>query len=109
MIQFEELVGGEFIQRNCPARLLGFITTNSKIEAIVQCAKHHLSWDNLLSKFIVSIEIGEDFDESFVVVPIVAIVHPMCVISDDGDNPFRFFVILPRRNWSNYFGQSIET
>ena len=109
MIQFEELVGGEYLQRNYPARLLGFITTNSTIEAIVQCAKHHLSWDYLLSKFIVSIEIGDDFDESFVVVPIEAIVHPLCVIPDDGDNPFRFFVILPRRNWSNYFGQSIET
>ena len=53
--------------------------------------------------------LGEDFDESFVVVPIEAIVHPLCIIPDDGDNPFRFFVILPKRNWSIYFGQSIET
>ncbi len=60
-------------------------------------------------KLIVSIEIGEDFGESFVVVPIEAIVHPLCVIPDDGDNLFQFFVILPKRNWSNYFGRSIET
>ena len=77
MIQFEELIGGEFLQCNYPTRLLGFISTNSKIEAVVQSAKHHLSWDYLLSKFIVSIEIGEDFDKSFVVVPIEAIVHPL--------------------------------
>ncbi len=54
----------------------------------MQCAKHRLSWDYLLSIFIVSIEIGDDFDESFVVVPIEAIVHPLCVIPDDGNNPF---------------------
>ena len=109
MIQFEEDVGGEFFQRNYPVRLLGFISTNSKIEAVVQCAKRHLSWDYLLSKFIVSIEIGEDFNKSFVVVAIEAIVHPLCVIPDDGDNPVLFFVILPKRNWSNYFGNSIKT
>ena len=109
MNQFEEEVGGEFLQRNYPTQLLGFISTNSKIEAVVQCAKHHLSWDYLLLKFIVSIEIGEDFDKSFVVVPIEAIVHPLCVIPGDGDNLFQFFVSLPKRNWSNYFGRSIET
>ena len=41
MIQFEENLGGELLQRNNPAQLLGLISINSKIEAVVQCAKHH--------------------------------------------------------------------
>ena len=58
-------------------------------------------------KFIATIVLGTDFNMSFVVVPIAAIVHPLCVIpDDDDDNMERYFVILPKHNWS-FFSEII--
>ncbi len=48
-----------------------------------------------------------DFNISFVTVPIEALVHPLCAIPDFGGDSDIYFVVLPKRNWSRFFGESI--
>jgi hypothetical protein len=52
--------------------------------------------------------LGTDFDVSFVSVPINSIVHPLCVIPDCGGKDSKHFVVLPKRNWSWFFGNLIN-
>jgi hypothetical protein len=109
MVQFIEADENDApIERMYPSIILGFICMNGKREAVIRCAKKHLCWEDLIKHFVIPIEIGCDFDVSYVVVPIESIVHPLCVIPDDGDNVVRYFVVLPKRNWSSYFGKRIR-
>ncbi len=60
-------------------------------------------------KFIVLIKLGTDFNISFVLVPIDALVHPLCVFPDNIDGECDiFYVVLPKRNWSRFFGDRIQ-
>jgi hypothetical protein len=52
-------------------------------------------------------ELGMNFNISFVTVPIEARVHPLCVIPDSGGDSNIYFVVLPKRNWSPFFGERI--
>ncbi len=48
--------------------------------------------------FFVKLKLGMDFNISFVMVPIEALVHQLFVIPDsDGDRDI-YFVVLPKRN-----------
>jgi hypothetical protein len=42
-----------------------------------------LLWITVETKFIVQIKLGTDFNISFATAPIDALVHPLCVFSDD--------------------------
>jgi hypothetical protein len=52
-------------------------------------------------------KLGTDFNISFVMVPIEAPVQPLCVIPDWGGDSNIYFVVLPKRNWSQFFGERI--
>jgi hypothetical protein len=39
--------------------------------------------------------------------PIEALVHPLCVILDLGGDSNIYFVVLPKHNWSQLFGERI--
>ncbi len=52
-------------------------------------------------------KLGTDVNISFVTVPIEALVHPLCVIPDRGGDRDIYFVVLPKRNWSRFFGERI--
>ena len=81
MVHFEETNPfGENIETFYPSWLLGFITSNGTHEAAIQYLLNPLSWEDIQQKFVVDIEIGQNFDVSFVFVPIKLIVHPLCVI-----------------------------
>jgi hypothetical protein len=67
-----------------------------------------LSWEDIQQKFVVDIEIGQNCDASFVFVLIELIVHPWYIIPDDGDNMNKYFVVLPKQNWSRFFGNNIN-
>jgi hypothetical protein len=75
---------------------------------VIQCLLNPLSWDDVLQNFVVDIEIGQNFDFSFVFVPIKLIVHPLCIIPNDGDNMNKYFVVLPKQNGSWFFGNIIN-
>jgi hypothetical protein len=57
--------------------------------------------------FFVKMKLGMDFNISFVMVPIEALVHPLCVIPDCSGDSDIYFVVLPTRNWSRFFGERI--
>jgi hypothetical protein len=110
MIHFEETNDlGERIETFYPAKLHGFIVINGERAAVVQCSLKPLDWDDVERNFIQSIQLGTDFDVSYVTVPIDAIVHPLCVFPDNGDDPDKYFVVLPKRNWSRVFGNIIHS
>ncbi len=109
MVHFEEKKPfRENVETFYPSRLLGLITSNGTREAVNQCSLNPLSWDNIQQNFVVDIEIGQNFDVSFVFVPIKSIVHPLCIIPDDGDNMNKYFAVLPKQNWSRFFWNNIN-
>ncbi len=57
--------------------------------------------------FFVEMKLGTDFNISFVTVPIEALVHPLCVIPDCVGDSDIYFVVLPKRNQSQFFGERI--
>ena len=103
----EEIKNGEMIERFYPSKVLGFVEVDGMKEAVIQCGLEPLEWNAVQSIFFVQITLGNDFDISFVTVPIDALVHPLCVIPDCGGEPNTYFVVLPKRNWSRYFGDKI--
>ena len=100
---------GEQIENHYPSKILGFFSIEGKDEAVIQCFVKPLLWSTVESTFFVKMESGTDFNIPFVTVPIEALVHPLCVIPDyggDSDSDINF-VVLPKRNWSRFFGERI--
>jgi hypothetical protein len=110
MVHFKETNNlGHKVENYYPSRLLGFITTNGTREAVIQCSINPIDWEDIQGNFIVETQLGSHFHVSFVIVPIDSIVHPLCVFPDDGSNQRnKYFVVLPKRNWSWYFGNNIQ-
>jgi hypothetical protein len=60
-------------------------------------------------KFFIKTFIGTDIDALYVTVPISALVHPLCVIPDYGGHQTSYTIVLPKQNWSRYFGDKIQS
>ncbi len=58
-------------------------------------------------KFYCKLKLGTDFNISSVTIPIEALVHPLCVIPDSNGDRDIYFVVLPKCNWSRFFGERI--
>ena len=110
LVHFQEKNNiGDFIELHYPSRILGYISSNGKQEAVIQCSTKPLNWIKVEKKFIVQFKLGFDFNISFVSVPIESLVHPLCVFADNiKDKCDTFYVVLPKRNWSRYFGDRIK-
>ena len=107
-VHFEEInVSGEAVETYYPSKILGFVTISGTTEAIIQCSEKQLVWNDVQNKFMVKTQLGTDMDISYVMVPITALVHPLCVIPDTGGDRLSHIIILPKRNWSRYFGDKI--
>ena len=108
-MHFEEThATGETVENFYPAKILGFITINNITEAVIQCSEKPLIWTDLSDKFFVKTVLGTNHDESYVTVPISALVHPLCVFPDYGGNRDSYIIVLPKKNWSRYFGNRIR-
>lgn len=92
-----------------PAQILGFLTINGATEAAIWCSEKPLNWMDVERKFFVKITLGQRVEVSVVTVPLSALVHPLCVIPDYGGDKSTYIVVLPKRNWSRFFGDKIET
>ena len=109
MVHFEETDNlGESVETYYPSKLHGFISINGVREAVVQCSLTPLVWDDVEKNFIKAIQLGTVFEVSYVLVPLNSIVHPLCVFPDNGSDPEKHFVVLPKRNWSRFFGNNIK-
>jgi hypothetical protein len=109
MVHFEKTNNlGDKVENYYLSRLLGFIITNGTRKAVIQCSINPIDWEVIQQNFIVETQLGTNFHVSFVIGPIYSIVHPLCVFLDDGsDQMNKYFVVLPKRNWSWYFGNNI--
>jgi hypothetical protein len=93
-----------------PSRILGYVTVNSEVQAVVQCATEPLDWTFVQEKFIVPCQLCTNFDVSFQIVPITALNDPLCVVPDyGGKNDNDYLIILPKRYWGQYFTQFINS
>ena len=109
-VHFEEInATGQTVENFYPAKILGFITMNDITEAVIQCSEKPLNWTDLSDKFFVKTVLGTNDDESYVTVPISALVHPLCVFPDYGGNEYSYVIVLPKKNWSRYFGDRITS
>ena len=54
------------------------------------------------------VSLGSNDAISTVTVPLLLLVHQLCVIPDYGYNGTSYIVVLPRRDWSRYFGDRIN-
>ena len=88
--------------------ILGFIKINGEVEAIIQCSVRPLKWSSVEKNMFVAITLGEK-TESFVRVPLSSLVFTLCVIPDYGGPRNKYFVVLPRRGWGEFFRQDIYT
>jgi hypothetical protein len=110
MVHFEETDNlGHKVENFHPLGLLGFITTNRTRKVVIQCSINPTDWNNIQQNLIVETQLGTNFHVSFLIVPIDSSVHPLCVFPDDGSNQTnKYFNVLPKRNWSRYFGNNIH-
>ena len=110
LVHFEEQDDQDnAVETHYPSRILGYVSIDGKQEAAIQCSSKPITWNTVERNFIVQFKLGTDFNISFVTVPIDALVHPLCVFPDNIDDECdTFYVVLPKRNWSRYFGDRIE-
>jgi len=107
-VHFEEhMTNAEVIERYYPAKILGFVKFDGKTEAVIQCSTKPLRWSRLKKQFVVEVILGIDDEVSVVTVPLSSLVHPLCVVPNYGGHGTSYLVILPRRNWSRYFGDKV--
>jgi hypothetical protein len=108
-VHFEEPnAAGDTIENYYPARILGFVKMNNITEAVVHCSEKPLPWTDVEDNFFVRTELGLMADISIVSVPISSLVHPLCAIPDYGSNSTSYIIVLPKRNWSRFFGNKVE-
>jgi hypothetical protein len=105
LVHFQEVNNqGEQIENHHPSKILGFFSIEGKHEAVIQCSLKPLLW-SAVERVFFKMTLGIDFNVSFVTVPIVAFVHPLCVIPDCGGDSDIYFVVLPKHNWSQFIGE----
>ncbi len=73
---------GEQIENHYPSKILDFLAIEGKREAVIQCSVKPLFWSVMERHFFVKLKLGTDFNISFVMVPIEALLHRLCVIPD---------------------------
>ena len=107
-VHFEETItNGEIVERFYPAKILGFVKFDERTKAVIQCTNKPLRWSRVKKQFVVKVILGTDDAVSVVTVPLSLFVHPLCVLPDYGGHGTSYLVVLPRRNWSRYFGEKI--
>ena len=109
-VHFEEVnQNGNSVESFYPAKILGFVKCNdlTETQVIVQCTERPLVWSQVEKHFLIKVVLGSNDEVSTVSVPLTALVHPLCVIPDYGGDGKSYLLVLPRRNWSRYFGNKI--
>ena len=106
---FEEINGsGDAVENFYPAKILRLISINGVTEAVIHCAENPINWSDVEENFIVKTILGANVARSIVSVPMSALVHPLCALPDYGGVNSTFIIVLPKRNWSRYFGKRIN-
>jgi hypothetical protein len=108
-VHFEEVAAnGDSVESFYPSKILGFVKFDKTTEAVIQCTERPLLWSSVEKHFLAKVVLGTNDKISTLTVPLSSLVHPLCVISDYGGDGTSYIVVLPRRNWSRYFGNRIK-
>ena len=108
-VHFEEIgANGNSVECFYPSKILGFVRFENKTFAVVQCTERPLRWSSVEKNFLYKVVLGTNDNISTVTVPLSSLVHLLRVIPDYGGDAKSYFVVLPRRNWSRYFGDKIN-
>ena len=59
-------------------------------------------------EFVSHFELGSRIDYDYDIVPVSSIVHPLFVLQDYGNEENKFFCVLPKRTWPDYFSNLIN-
>ena len=102
--------GGETTREYYPSKILGFITMEETVNAIVHCSQESMKWSTVEQNFFVPFVLGSNVEESVTNVPMSALIHPICVIPNYGaQDKNSYMVILPQRYWSKYFSIYVQS
>ena len=108
-VHFEEVgANGDSVECLYPSKILRFVTFDKTTKAVIQCTERPLLWSIVEKHFLSKVVLGMNNEISTVTVPLSSLVHPLCVIPDYGGDGTSYLVVLPRRNWSRYFGNRIK-
>ncbi len=108
-VHFEEVgAHGDSVECLYPSKILRFVTFDKTTKAVIQCTERPLLWSIVEKHFLSKVVLGMNNEISTVTVPLSSLVHPLCVIPDYGGDGTSYLVVLPRRNWSRYFGNRIK-
>ncbi len=86
-----------------PSKILGFVTVDGTKKAAVQSAVEPMTWEHLENSFFVRGKLDMNFEVSFILIPVTAIVLPLCVVPNFGGSTDEFIVLLPKTNWGKHF------
>lgn len=86
-----------------PSKILGFVTVHGRRKVAVQSAHEPMDWEHLENSFFVRGKLDMNFEVSFILIPVTAIVLPLCVVPNFGGLPGEFICLLPKTNWGKYF------
>jgi hypothetical protein len=81
-----------------------YITRNNRGHDLQK--NHYFGW--VLKQKTSRVKIGMLFDVSFVIVPVSALIHPQCVTPESFMGEDTFLIVLPKQNWSCFFGDKIS-
>jgi len=97
----------------------GGVRVESGIFAIVESSSFDIDANgqpnitsDLFTPILKEVELANNNGEigrRFYLADVEAIVDPLCVIPDVGDETLRYFVVKPRKEWSNLFIQWVES
>ena len=61
-----------------------------------------------MQDFVSHFELGSRITWDYDIVPVSLIVHPLFVLQDYGNEENKFFCVLPKRTWLDYFSNLIN-
>ena len=90
-----------------PSKIIGFIRHENEVQAVVQCSVRPILWSVLEDQFVCSFELcSEEGHEQ--IVPMSSLSDPLCVVKDYGADADNYLLILPKREWSEYFARFVK-
>ena len=93
-----------------PALVLGFVCLpgDVQVSAVIRNSTNPVSWEQRMRDFVSHFELGSRIEWDYDIVPVSLIVHPLFVLQDYSNNENKFFCVLPKKTWPDYFSNSIN-
>ena len=93
-----------------PTLDLGFVRLPGEVEvsAVIRNSTNPVSWEQRMRDFVSHFELGSRIEWDYDIVPVSSIVHPLFVLQDYGNEENKFFCVLPKRTWPDYFSNLIN-